>query len=82
MIWRWRIFFSAALLALRLCAGTVSGGCILELGTTHGHQHFPWLKAGDVVTVEIERIGSMTNTLRRGVQPIPLEPREDKQSTP
>lgn len=62
-------------------AGTVSGGCLLELGATHGHERFPWLKAGDVVTLEIERIGTMTNTLRRGANPPPLRPREDKEST-
>jgi len=37
-----------------LCTGTVGGGCILELGpeNTGG-----WLKPGDVVELEIERLG-------------------------
>jgi plastocyanin len=37
MIWRWRIFFSAALLASRLSAGTVSGDVQL-LSDSKGHR--------------------------------------------
>lgn len=55
--------------------GTVGGGCILELGGKHGRDKYPWLQEGDTVTVEIERLGKMTNTLRRGPQPVALEPR-------
>jgi 2-keto-4-pentenoate hydratase/2-oxohepta-3-ene-1,7-dioic acid hydratase in catechol pathway len=55
--------------------GTVGRGCILELGGTFGRDTYPWLTEGDEVTVEIERLGKMTNRLKRGRQPSPLEPR-------
>lgn len=55
--------------------GTVGGGCILELGGSHGRDKYPWLTEGDEVTVEIERLGRMTNRLRRGRTPVPLRPR-------
>ena len=43
-----------------LGSGTVGTGCILELGpeNTDG-----WLKPGDVVTLEIEKLGTLTNTI-------------------
>ncbi|MGE5178966.1 MAG: fumarylacetoacetate hydrolase family protein [Bacteroidota bacterium] len=38
-------------------SGTAGNGCLLELGPeTH-----PWLEAGDEVTLEIERLGTLTN---------------------
>jgi fumarylacetoacetate (FAA) hydrolase len=40
-------------------SGTVGGGCILELGP----EVHPWLKPGDEVTLEIERLGTLTNTI-------------------
>ena len=55
--------------------GTVGGGCLLELGTTFGRDKFPWLKAGDEVTVEIERLGRMRNRLQSGRSPHTLERR-------
>jgi len=43
-----------------LGSGTVGTGCILELTpeVVGG-----WLKPGDVVTLEIERLGRLTNTV-------------------
>jgi len=38
-------------------SGTVGTGCLLELTKAQG----PWLQAGDVVELEIERIGTLTN---------------------
>ncbi len=40
-------------------SGTVGGGCILELGT----EVHAWLKPGDEVALEIERLGTLTNTV-------------------
>lgn len=40
-------------------SGTVGTGCLLE--TTHGEG--PWLEVGDVVELEIERIGILRNTI-------------------
>ena len=40
-------------------SGTCGTGCILELGT----ERHRWLLPGDVVEMEIERLGTLTNTL-------------------
>ena len=43
-------------------SGTCGTGCILELSLTHGDA-YPWLATGDVVELEIEGIGRLTNTV-------------------
>jgi 2-keto-4-pentenoate hydratase/2-oxohepta-3-ene-1,7-dioic acid hydratase in catechol pathway len=53
-------------------SGTVGTGCILELSARHGTEKFPWLEEGDEVTVEVERLGRMSNRIARGPQPKPL----------
>jgi fumarylacetoacetate (FAA) hydrolase len=40
-------------------SGTVGTGCLYELTKNQG----PWLKEGDVVELEIERIGVLRNTV-------------------
>ena len=40
-------------------SGTVGTGCILELGP----ENVPWLEPGDVVELEIERLGVLRNTV-------------------
>ena len=40
-------------------SGTVGTGCILELGT----EVHPWLTPGDEVSLEIERLGTLTNKI-------------------
>jgi 2-keto-4-pentenoate hydratase/2-oxohepta-3-ene-1,7-dioic acid hydratase in catechol pathway len=42
-----------------LGSGTVGTGCILELSRTHGSESYPWLRAGDVVTLEVQCMGSV-----------------------
>lgn len=42
-------------------SGTVGTGCLLELTKTQG----PWLNAGDVVELEIEKIGILKNIIGR-----------------
>lgn len=39
-------------------SGTVGTGCILELG-----QNYPWLQPGDVVELEVERLGLLRNRI-------------------
>jgi fumarylacetoacetate (FAA) hydrolase len=49
-----------------LGSGTVGTGCILELGP----ENVPWLEPGDVVELEIERLGTLRNTVEdRGEAP-------------
>ena len=42
-------------------SGTVGGGCLLELTRGEG----PWLAPGDTVELEIERLGVLSNTLKK-----------------
>jgi fumarylacetoacetate (FAA) hydrolase len=46
-------------------SGTVGGGCLLEITGGRG----PWLALGDVVELEIERLGVLRNTI---VEPVPV----------
>lgn len=42
-------------------SGTCGTGCILELSLVHGQERFPWLAPGDVVSLSVERLGTITN---------------------
>ncbi|MET0726879.1 MAG: fumarylacetoacetate hydrolase family protein [Acidimicrobiales bacterium] len=44
-------------------SGTVGTGCILELALVHGPNRHPWLRPGDEVTLEVEGIGALSNTI-------------------
>ena len=44
-------------------SGTVGTGCILELSLVHGGDAYPWLKPGDVVDLEVDGLGILTNTI-------------------
>jgi 2-keto-4-pentenoate hydratase/2-oxohepta-3-ene-1,7-dioic acid hydratase in catechol pathway len=39
-------------------SGTCATGCILELSTNRGAERYPWLRIGDVVEIEVSRLGS------------------------
>lgn len=49
-----------------------NGGCLAELWGVRGRQEPPPLKPGDTVTLTVEGIGSVSNTVVAGVAPIPL----------
>ncbi len=40
-------------------SGTCQGGCILELSIRHSPEEYPWLAAGDEVTLAIETMGEI-----------------------
>jgi len=40
-------------------SGTCQGGCILELSIRHSQEEYPWLAAGDVVSLSIETMGEI-----------------------
>ena len=45
-------------------SGTVGTGCILELSTAGGPEAYPWLKPGDQVRLEVDRLGVISSTIR------------------
>jgi 2-keto-4-pentenoate hydratase/2-oxohepta-3-ene-1,7-dioic acid hydratase in catechol pathway len=40
-------------------SGTCQGGCILELSIRHSQEEYPWLVAGDEVTLAVETMGEI-----------------------
>jgi 2-keto-4-pentenoate hydratase/2-oxohepta-3-ene-1,7-dioic acid hydratase in catechol pathway len=62
------IFDVPRLIEFLSASTTLSPGTVILTGTPHGvgMAKTPprWLKAGDVVTIEIEGIGSLTNPVR------------------
>lgn len=57
-----------------LGSGTCGNGCLAELWGRQGRDAHPPLQTGDVVTVTVERLGSITTSIAEGVQPIPISP--------
>jgi 2-keto-4-pentenoate hydratase/2-oxohepta-3-ene-1,7-dioic acid hydratase in catechol pathway len=55
-------------------SGTCGTGCILELSLVHGSEAYPWLKPGDEVLLEVERLGRLTNRVVEGRSLVPLRP--------
>ncbi|WP_030322632.1 fumarylacetoacetate hydrolase family protein [Streptomyces sp. NRRL B-3229] len=49
-----------------------NGGCLAELWGVRGEQDPPPLKPGDTVTLTVEGIGSVSNTVVAGATPVPL----------
>ncbi|MQY39926.1 putative protein YisK [Streptomyces sp. RB17] len=49
-----------------------NGGCLAELWGVRGRQDPPPLKPGDTVTLTVEGIGSVSNTVVAGAAPVPL----------
>jgi 2-keto-4-pentenoate hydratase/2-oxohepta-3-ene-1,7-dioic acid hydratase in catechol pathway len=47
-----------------IASGTVGTGCILELTGLHGPGAFPWLRPGDRVRLEVERLGCVESTVQ------------------
>ncbi|MGW0333161.1 fumarylacetoacetate hydrolase family protein [Streptomyces sp. NPDC003011] len=49
-----------------------NGGCLAELWGVRGERTPPPLKPGDTVTLTVEGIGTLTNTVVPGAEPVPL----------
>jgi 2-keto-4-pentenoate hydratase/2-oxohepta-3-ene-1,7-dioic acid hydratase in catechol pathway len=54
-------------------SGTVGTGCILELSRVHGIEKYPWLKAGDDVRLEIDRLGAIETRVTASTEVLPLK---------
>jgi 2-keto-4-pentenoate hydratase/2-oxohepta-3-ene-1,7-dioic acid hydratase in catechol pathway len=57
-----------------LGSGTCGSGCLLELWGRRGRDFHPPLGPGDVVSLHVEGIGTLTNTVVAGVEPHVLPP--------
>ena len=55
-----------------LGSGTCGSGCLLELRGRHGRDAYPPLQADDRVTLSVQGIGTLTNTVVPGLEPISL----------
>ena len=55
-----------------LGSGTCGGGCLAELWGRHGLDAHPPLQPGDLVTVTIEQLGTLTVRITEGVDPVPI----------
>jgi 2-keto-4-pentenoate hydratase/2-oxohepta-3-ene-1,7-dioic acid hydratase in catechol pathway len=53
-------------------SGTVGTGCILELSRVHGEDRYPYLRPGDQVRLEVERLGAIESRITPGARVIPL----------
>ncbi|GAA3753838.1 fumarylacetoacetate hydrolase family protein [Salinactinospora qingdaonensis] len=51
-----------------------NGGCLAELWGVRGRQDPPPLRPGDTVTMTVEGIGTISNTIVEGADPVPLPP--------
>jgi 2-keto-4-pentenoate hydratase/2-oxohepta-3-ene-1,7-dioic acid hydratase in catechol pathway len=53
-------------------SGTCGGGCLAELWGRSGRRASPPLAVGDVVTMNVEGIGTISNRVVAGAEPIPV----------
>ena len=53
-------------------SGTCGSGALIELRGRRGADLYPWLAPGDEVTLRVQGIGALTNTVTSGVAPITL----------
>jgi 2-keto-4-pentenoate hydratase/2-oxohepta-3-ene-1,7-dioic acid hydratase in catechol pathway len=57
-----------------LGSGTCGAGCLAELWGRNGRLEPPPLQVGDEVTLSVEGIGTLSNRIIAGVEPIPVPP--------
>ncbi|MFZ1993693.1 MAG: fumarylacetoacetate hydrolase family protein [Solirubrobacteraceae bacterium] len=57
-----------------LGSGTCGSGCLIELRGRNGADGHPWLAPGDTVSLTVQGIGTLTNTVVSGIDPVALPP--------
>jgi 2-keto-4-pentenoate hydratase/2-oxohepta-3-ene-1,7-dioic acid hydratase in catechol pathway len=57
-----------------LGSGTCGSGCLAELWGRNGMPHPPPLQVGDTVTMTVDGLGTITNTVVPGNPPVPIPP--------
>jgi 2-keto-4-pentenoate hydratase/2-oxohepta-3-ene-1,7-dioic acid hydratase in catechol pathway len=79
MSWTFEEMAAYASRGTRVTAGDVlgsgtcgNGGCLAELWGLGGGQNPPPLKPGDTVSLTVEGLGTLTNTVVPGADPVPL----------
>jgi 2-keto-4-pentenoate hydratase/2-oxohepta-3-ene-1,7-dioic acid hydratase in catechol pathway len=55
-----------------LGSGTCGTGCLAEIKRTRPDTAPDWLRAGDVVRIEVEQLGFIENRLVPGSDPLPV----------
>ena len=65
-----------------LGSGTCGNGCLLELWGRRGREGLPPLGPGDIVSLHVEGIGTLTNTVIAGVEPHVLPPARSGRRAP
>jgi 2-keto-4-pentenoate hydratase/2-oxohepta-3-ene-1,7-dioic acid hydratase in catechol pathway len=55
-----------------LGSGTCGGGCLAELWGRQGFEAHPALRPGDLVTVTVEQLGTVSARIIQGVEPVPI----------
>ncbi|MGI5169072.1 fumarylacetoacetate hydrolase family protein [Spirillospora sp. CA-253888] len=59
-----------------------NGGCLAELWGVRGRQDPPPLGPGDTVTLTVEGIGTVSNTVVAGADPVPIPPARQRPGRP
>ncbi|KPC84759.1 MULTISPECIES: fumarylacetoacetate hydrolase family protein [Streptomyces] len=79
MSWTFEEMTAYASRGTRVVAGDVlgsgtcgNGGCLAELWGRRGEQTPPPLRPGDTVSLTVEGVGTLTNTVVPGTEPLPL----------
>ncbi|MEU1932474.1 fumarylacetoacetate hydrolase family protein [Streptomyces sp. NPDC019826] len=79
MSWTFEEMTAYASRGTRVVAGDVlgsgtcgNGGCLAELWGRRGEQTPPPLQPGDTVSLTVEGVGTLTNTVVSGAEPLPL----------
>lgn len=62
-----------------LGSGTCGNGCLAEFWGRHGRLDPPPLKPDDTVTVTVEGIGTVTNTVVEGTKPVAIPPARQRE---